>query len=171
MRKKDYLIVYGEKIPQALSMIKDTVLADVVSYTGVPAKVIVDACIEFGYDEYLTDEEKNRLNPEAFYDELIPPSESPTETRDERLARIRDAITNYQTNCKHDRIVHRCSRCMKVLGSELTFLKYSEAEEAMNKTYDDLWCDTEVEYNEFLDEVRRRFMYNLHATNTTETKV
>lgn len=170
MKKRDKILVYEKKIPQVISMMRDTKLEDVAEFTGVPTKVIVDACIEFGHAEYLTDEEKTPLIPDLFYSKLIPPAEE-NETREERMDRIRGAIVSYQTNCPHSRMIHRCSRCMKVLGSELTFVRYSKVEEAINKTYDDLWCDTEIENNELLDDMRRTFMRNLDATLNIETKI
>jgi hypothetical protein len=114
-----------EKIVRALSMIEDSPLEHVATVTGVPKTIIIKAAKEVGKSKHLKNQKRFDLIATDLYDDMIPDPE-PEETREQRIIRINTAVDTFQKNCNHDHFHVRCSKCFKILGSELNFTKTNE---------------------------------------------
>lgn len=119
-------------IDEAIAMCKDAPVYQVARYHGIHLKELIQAVEDTGYSEYLNDDGKFDLSPIDFYESQIPPP-PPDETREEQLLRIQGAIISYQSNCLHEKYHIRCSRCQKILGSEVTHFSINDLETAVEE--------------------------------------
>ena len=164
--KKDIYIVWGhgenlKKLIKSLFMLEHTILADVATFTGVPERIIAEAAVDYGFDHFITDD-RPRINADEFYDSLVPEVEV-GETREERMIRIREAISSYQNNCPHEKMHCRCARCMKILGSEQHYLRREQVEDLIKRTFDEQ-VTLDFMYNDTIEDFCRSLMLNLDAT-------
>lgn len=150
--KKDYYTSWtkGEKLQKlakALVMIEDVTVPETSILTGVPQTVIARAARETGRSHFIKEPEKLPTIPDYFYDQQLPIIEE--ETFDQRVSRIQEAIIDFQTSCDHHKFHVRCTRCMKILGSDTNYIKLDDAHEIIAQTLRDMFDNGDEDLTEF----------------------
>lgn len=158
----------GEKFVQltkALSMIEHAPLDHVSKFCGVAKAVIVRAARETGRVDFIKNQKKYDMMVDDFYDSLTPPP-LPNETREERTDRINNAITDYQGACDHRQYHVRCSRCMKILGSEVNHYYMEKIMDAVHQTVDEM-IDLEG-HSDQLHQFGKKLIGNIYKAKIVE---
>lgn len=139
--KKDYYTSWtkGEKLQKlarALVMIEDVTVPETSTLTGVPQTVIARAARETGRSHFIKEPVKLPTITDYYYDGMLPIIEE--ETLEQRVARIQNAVESFQSSCTHNYFHVRCSRCMKVLGSDVNYIKLEDAIAIVEYTKSDM---------------------------------
>lgn len=157
------------KFNMAIDLLEDAPLTHIATVTGVPKSVIVKGAKEMGLGHLLKNQTRFDMIV-ADLEEEVTPTPGINETREERFNRLHNSLANYQGKCAHPMMHCRCSKCLKILGSELHFKNQEQIEAILKWTLDDLWDPNDEVQNLTLEKFYRSFRNKLHETILSKAK-